>query len=235
MCGRYVFEFSTEDFASVFRVAAPLDLTAPRWNVAPTQEILVIANVPGDGPRAGMMRWGFLPANAAADKRPPLLINARAETVQQRPTFRESFARGRRCLIPATGWYEWQRREDGKKQPMRIRRADGKPIAFAGLWSLWRPPGVPLYDPAADPPIRSAVIITAAPAPSIAAIHDRMPLALPESRWDEWLTRKEPPLPAAWLMQAREEVAAENPFVVTPVSTRINNVRNDDAECVNSA
>ena len=269
MCGRFVFDLSPADFEAFFHVVHPLSVPRePRYNIAPTQEVLVIANVPGAGPRAGRMHWGFFPADPPPGKRPPLLINARAETVHRLPSFRTAFRRGRRCLIPASGWYEWQPLGDGRggKQPMFIRRADREPLAFAGLWERWQPPSPPGAKPVSDatelsspsvghapavdrssepasgaqelsqpPTVCSVVIITAAAAPGIAAIHDRMPLALAPSRWEEWLLRREPELPATWLQAAREEVAANFPFVATPVSNRVNSPRHDDAACLADA
>ncbi len=239
MCGRFALDLSPEDFEAFFHVAHPLSAPGkPRHNIAPTQEVLVVANVPGSGPRAGRMQWGFFPADTPPGKRPPLLINARAETVHRLPTFRTAFAKAHRCLIPASGWYEWQRLPDGRKQPMLIRRKDARPLAFAGLWSVHRPPAAPDANPpaTADAPVaRRTVIITSAALPSIASIHDRMPLALDESRWDEWLTRREPALPAGWLGRAHDDIAADDPFFATPVSARINSSRQDDPACAQPA
>ena len=156
------------------------------------------------------------------------MINARAETLADKNAFKSSFAR-RRCLIPADGFYEWKKLGPGKKpkkQPMFVRRADGKPIAFAGLWSVWRGPDRD------QEPLRSVTIITTTPNRTMADIHDRMPVILPEEAWATWLDRDNDDI--GGLSELLVPVADEA-ITVTPVSTAVNNVRNNGPELIEPA
>ncbi len=175
MCGRYSITASLEELAQRFDFDCDRDDFRPRYNVAPTQQVLTV--VGGDTRRAGFMRWGLIPpwSKDGPSSRP--LINARAETVAEKPSFRNSLRR-RRCLVPADGFYEWQK-VDSDKRPMRIAMRSGVPFAFAGLWSMWRSPE--------GDSIPSCAIITTEANDLLRPIHHRMPVILPEETEDFWL------------------------------------------------
>ena len=182
----------------------------PRYNIAPTQRMLVF-RASAEGQReAILMRWGF--ASAAAS----LLVNARGETVARRPTFRQSFAE-RRCLIPADGFYEWQK-TGTRKQPYFIQRRDGKPFAFAGVWQDG--PGGPTAE---------CVMITQQAGQSMRPIHDRQPVRLGPEAWDAWLSpeRIEPDKLEALLV-----TPSIDDWVATPISNYVNRVSNDSPRCI---
>lgn len=196
----------------------------PNYNVAPTQDVLAV--VEADGSRhLDAFFWGLVPSWAKDVKIGSRMINARAETLAEKSTFKKPFA-SRRCLVPADGFYEWKKLGPGKKpkkQPMYIHGADGQPIAFAGLWSIWRGPDKD------QEPLRSLTIVTTTPNALMAPIHDRMPVILPEDRWATWLDRDNHDLDAlgALLVPAADDVLA-----VTPVAPLVNNVRNNGPELV---
>lgn len=162
----------------------------PNRNVCPTDSVHVVT---AEGGRSlSAMRWGFLPAWYKAPNAGPLLINARAETVATKPAFREA-CRARRCLIPATAFYEWTG-EKGAKQPWRIARSDGAPLAFAGIWQRWGPEGLP-----------TCAIVTCGANEVMARLHHRMPVIVEPGDWPLWLG--EAGHGAATLMQAAAEDA----------------------------
>ena len=175
MCGRYSITASLEDLAKRFDFDGHRDDFRPRYNVAPTQQVLAV--VGGDSRRAGFMRWGLIPpwSKDGPSSRP--IINARAETVAEKPSFRSSLKK-RRCLMLADGFYEWQRAGDTKR-PMRVAMRSGEPFAFAGLWSVWT-------DPEGNRTPSCAIITTEAN-DLLRPIHHRMPVILPEQAEDLWL------------------------------------------------
>lgn len=184
MCGRYAITLPKEAMTGLFDLADATDL-APRYNVAPSQQIPVIA-IGADGTRkAVMMRWGLHPVWMKEPPGAKSMINARSETAAEKPFFRAAFKK-RRCLIPMDGYYEWLRTE-GQKTPHFIRRKDHAPLAVAGLWEQWGGEG--------EGVLTTALLTTGANA-ALAAIHDRMPCILARETWGLWLD------PAA----AREEV-----------------------------
>ncbi len=198
----------------------------PSWNVAPTDRVYAAAErAAREGEPAqrvlGTYRWGLVPSWAKDPSIGSRMINARAETLERK--FRRALER-RRCLVPADGFYEWERRDDGTKQPWFIVRADGAPMVFAGLWELWRPPGAE-----GDEPLRTCTIITTEANDLVARLHDRMPVVLGPSDWDRWLDRAVTD-PAA----VRDLLAPPDPraFEMYEVSTRVNNVRNNDGRLV---
>src|SRR5690606_7874863 len=152
------------------------------YNVAPSQDVLVIGLRLG-ARAAALHRWGLIPSWAKDPSIGYKMINARAETVHERPAYRGPF-RSRRCLIPADGLYEWKR-EGKRKQPYRFLMKDEKPFAFAGLWDEWRGPD--------GQTIRSCTIITTEPNELLATVHDRMPVILPPDAYDEWLDPRTKP------------------------------------------
>jgi putative SOS response-associated peptidase YedK len=222
MCGRYTI---TRQRGLADELEAALDPSVersrwwkPRFNVAPTQDAPVVTL--RDGVRTlEMMRWGLVPFWAGKEgARPPLLINARVETVKHKPMFRDPLARGRRCLVPADGFFEWKKQ--GKhKQPMWIHPGDGRTFAFAGLWSRAK---------VADDDVRSFAIITGPPNELVAPIHDRMPIVLARDTWAAWL---DPALDADAAI-ALLGVPPADAWVAEPVSTRVNVADHDDAQCV---
>ena len=175
MCGRYSLTASLQELAQRFEFDGDRDDFAPRYNVSPTQQVLTI--IGGDTRRAGFMRWGLIPSWSKDGSSSRPLINARAETVAEKPTFRGSL-KNRRCLVPADGFYEWQKVGDIKR-PMRIVMRSGEPFAFPGLWSIWT-------DPEGNR-IPSCAIITTAANEVLKPIHHRMPVILAEGAEDIWL------------------------------------------------
>ncbi|MGF1546734.1 MAG: SOS response-associated peptidase [Thiotrichales bacterium] len=216
MCGRYNIATSSDALIVFFEIerllVAPEQLQ-PRFNVAPSQQVPVI-RLGAAGRELTLMRWGLLPAWAKEDKTEFNLINARAETVAERPAFRTAF-KSRRCLIPATGFYEWQVLPGGK-QPHNIRRPDGGLFAFAGLWDRWHRD---------DRTIESCTIIVGSANPRVAPIHARMPVILAPAEFPQWLERTTTSTTLQSLLQPASEAFLET----YPVSTRVNNVRNDDS------
>jgi putative SOS response-associated peptidase YedK len=219
MCGRFVAASSPADLAAYFGVEAVAErLLEPSYNVAPTNDVYVVY-VDGGLRRLDPFRWGFVPSWAKDPSIGSRMINARAETLAEKPAFRSSFAK-RRCIVPADGFYEWKALEgQRRKQPYYISRPDGEPFAFGGLWTQWRGPG-----PDGTPvTLRTTTIITGEPNEKMAEIHDRMPLILPPSVWDEWLdpTQTDPDALGRLLVPAPPEI-----ITFHPVSTEVNNVRN---------
>ncbi len=177
MCGRYAFFSPAEAVRRTFALDDVPGLE-PRYNIAPTQDVPAVRAGP-EGARAfAMLHWGLVPKWAKERAIGNRMINARAETLAEKPSFRDAF-RKRRCLVVADGWYEWQVAPGGK-QPWFIRRKDANPIAFAGLWERWK-------DPADGTMLESCTIVTTDASVSIRKIHDRMPVVLDAADWDRWL------------------------------------------------
>ena len=186
------------------------DDPAPSWNVAPRAEVLTIVDQDGVR-RMGRMRWGLVPSWAGDPSVGDRMINARAESVPEKPAFRHAFER-RRCIIPADGFYEWQATGGSHKQPMFIAARDHAPLAFAGLWEIWRD--------AEDPDggwLRSCAVITTGANQVVAPIHDRMPVMLAEGEWSEWLDRDGSDL--AYLATLLDP-APDDLLITWPVSSR---------------
>ena len=185
MCGRYRQARDPREVAEWFdRVANPLPNIRPSWNIAPTQQALVLRRHPETGARhLDALRWGLVPHWAKDPSGAARMINARAETVAEKPAFRDAYRR-RRCLVPADGFYEWRAtgppRPRAPKQAYAIQTADGAPLAFAGLWEGWR-------DPASGEVLRSFTIVTTAANEQLRALHERMPVMLPREAWPLWL------------------------------------------------
>ncbi len=175
MCGRYSLTADLGELTGRFEFDGDWDAFDKRYNIAPTQEVLTV--VGGQTRRAGFMRWGLIPHWAKDIKVGSRMINARAETVAEKPAFRNALRR-RRCLVLADGFYEWQR-VGGSKRPMRIVMRSGEPFAFAGLWSVWK-------DPEGNR-ILSCTIITTAANDLLKPIHNRMPVILSKEVEDFWL------------------------------------------------
>jgi putative SOS response-associated peptidase YedK len=219
MCGRFIQYSAPEVYAERFDLELgpePVDQTRPRYNIAPSQPVLVV-RVAEDGKRhLGFLRWGLVPSWSKGPDNRYSMINARAETVAERPAYRTAL-RTRRCLIPAEGFYEWQA-QPGGKQPYLIRRADRQPFAMAGLWEHWA------GDAQTAPITSCTIIVTAANAP-IEAFHDRMPVVLSPDHYADWLAPANRDGAAA-LSLLRPAPPAD--WVLEPVSRRVNNAREDD-------
>ncbi|HEX2191133.1 MAG TPA: SOS response-associated peptidase [Longimicrobiaceae bacterium] len=214
MCGRYGETEGAETLARRFRAALRAPAAGPRYNIAPTQHAPVLLR-DGDGLALALYRWGLRPA--WAKDRAPEPINARSEDAAGKPYFRAAF-RARRCLVPASGFYEWQRTADGKV-PHWIHRADGEPVTFAGLWEVWTPRDAE--------PVHSFCILTTAPSEGMRPIHDRMPVILDEGERDAWLDPDASPADLQALMRPwGGELRAH------AVSTRVNSPRNDGPELI---
>ena len=175
MCGRYSLKADLEDVQRRFEFIANELPYSPRYNIAPTQPVLAVTN--GQSRGASYMRWGLIPSWAKDSSVGNRLINARAETVAERPSFRTALAK-RRCLVLADGFYEWQRTGNAKR-PMRIVMKSGEPFAFAGLWDSWRDPDGEI--------VRSCTIITTEANDLLRPIHNRMPVILPREMESFWL------------------------------------------------
>jgi putative SOS response-associated peptidase YedK len=213
MCGRFAQQRPASELAEIFAAEPLADDPGPRFNVAPTDEALVV--VQREERRAiTAYRWGLIPHWAESAKVGSRMFNARAETLSSSPAFRDAFVR-KRCLVPVDGFYEWKR-EGTVRQPFLIGRADGLPLTLAGLWAGWR-------DPVADRVVRTFTIITSGPNDQMADIHNRMPVVVPEELWPMWLD----PLADRSELRAILEPNDDTPLLIRPVSRLVNNVRND--------
>jgi len=200
----------------------------PRWNIAPTQDQLVVT-ARDDGRTAAPTRWGLVPSWARDVEIGNSLINARAETVAVKPSFRRAFAR-RRCILPADGYYEWVAvTEEGKqrKQPYYIYRKDGGALAFAGLYELWRDDSVPEDDEHAW--LWTAAVITTKATDDVGQIHDRMPMVITPDHWADWL---DPDHSDSSQLQATMQPAMAGGLTSHPVSMAVNSVRNNGPELI---
>jgi putative SOS response-associated peptidase YedK len=214
MCGRFASHRPVDEIRALFGTVNAPPNTPPSWNVAPTREALVVRRHPESGARhLDLLRWGLIPHWTKDPPKTRQPINARAETLATSPLFREALAR-RRCLVPVDAFYEWQATERGK-QPFAIARADGGMLALAGLWEGWRgPEGTAL---------RTFTIVTTPANDALRRLHDRMPAVIEPAFWPLWLSEVEGDARA--LLRPSAAVLR-----VWPVSTRVNNVRNDGPE-----
>ena len=220
MCGRFVQAQSAQSYAAHFGAVVALDESLdPSWNVAPTDRVYAVAEHEGER-RLGTFRWGLIPWFAKEAKAAARHINARAETAATSPAFRDAFA-AKRCLIPADGFYEWEKRETGGKVPHFIHHADGTPLALAGLWSSWKAPD--------GERITTCSILTTDPNALVSPIHDRMPVILPRDSWDRWLDRD---LSDTGELRTLLGPAVEGSLTEYAVSTLVNDVKNNYPECV---
>ncbi|TFL16997.1 SOS response-associated peptidase [Jannaschia formosa] len=191
MCGRYALTLPQDAMVQVFAAAPANDLPeGPRYNVCPTTQVPVVR---AGGERRALvpMRWGLIPHWYKTPTDGPLLFNARAETVAEKPAFRAA-CRERRCLIPASGFYEWTKTEDGTRLPWYFKPVEGDVLAFAGIWQDWGPERAP-----------TCAIITCAAGPTMSEVHHREPVTLAEADWPLWLGEVEGK--AAPLMRAAPE------------------------------
>lgn len=195
---------------------------APRYNIAPTQSVAVVRERVQGARELVLLYWGLIPSWSRDRAMGARMINARAETLAEKPAFRGAF-RARRCLVVADGFYEWQKLGD-RKRPHHIRMADGRPFAFAGLWERWEGAG--------GEAVESCAIVTTTPNRLLAPIHDRMPAIVEPGLYAAWLDPRQHDADA--LAGILRPYAAED-LIVTPVSQRVNNPANDGPECVRPA
>jgi putative SOS response-associated peptidase YedK len=178
MCGRFAVTLPPDAMAQLFQAAPANDLPAlPNYNICPTESVSVVMAEEGAGRRLVAMRWGFLPQWYETPGDGPLLINARAETIAEKPAFREA-CRARRCLIPASGFYEWTKDAEGNRLPWYITPRAGEVLALAGIWQDWQRGAERL---------RTCAIVTTGANAAMAKIHHRMPLVLAAEDWGKWL------------------------------------------------
>lgn len=221
MCGRFTLSQPTDAIASAFDLT-PIPQLEPRYNIAPTQLIPAVLSVPEQSKKQlQMLRWGLIPSWAKDPAIGAKLINARSETVSEKPSFKAAFKR-RRCLIIADGFYEWQRQE-GKKQPYYFRLQSGQLFAFAGLWEHWKSPE--------EQTTNSCTILTTEANDLLRPIHDRMPVIIEEKDYDLWLN---PEVQKSELLQPLLHPYQANLMTSYAVSTKVNNPKNNNPECVNS-
>jgi len=229
VCGRFVSSSSATRIAEFFGASFDAEPLAPSYNVAPTNEVYaVVADSSGDR-QLTTYRWGLVPSWAKDVKIGSRMINARAETLADKPAFRSLF-RKHRILVPMDGFYEWRAATApvgarAVKQPMFIRRTDGLPLAVAGLWAVWRDPGA---DP--DTPwLHTCTVVTTSANSAIAPVHDRMPVVLADDAWERWL---DPTFSDVDALQAMLVPAPNELFTMHPVGTAVNNVRNKGRELI---
>ena len=223
MCGRFTQERPASELAEIFAAEPLADELGARYNVAPTDEAFVVVQREERRAVTGY-RWGLVPHWATDAKRASRMFNARAETITASPAFREAFRR-RRCIVPVDSFYEWKR-EGTVRQPYRVTRDDGLPLALAGLWAGWR-------DPETEEVRRTFTIVTTTPNEAIAGLHDRMPVVLDETLWDRWLIdgRAGPPVDEGELLamlQPTDTIALR----IYPVNRYVNDVRRDGPELI---
>jgi putative SOS response-associated peptidase YedK len=219
MCGRFDRHSSLADFSHVIdklQVEASEDLPAS-YNITPSQHALVIRNAP-EGPVASALAWGLAPS-WIKDSNKIRPINARSETVNERPMFRHSF-RTQRCLILCDGYYEWQQQVSGPKQPFYLQRADETPFVLAGLWERNESLG--------DEPLETFCILTKTASTTVDRIHHRMPICLPRDAQADWLNSTVRDLAHLYQLMA----SAENDWMFYPVSRYVNSPHNDSNRCL---
>ena len=219
MCGRFTLTDPDQDLAVQFNLPEIPDMQ-PRYNIAPTQPVAVVRVPPESMVREmALLHWGLIPFWAKDPKIGNRMINARSETVAEKPAFRAAFRR-RRCLVVADGFYEWQKQNDGK-QPFYIRRRDARPFAFAGLWEFWKGGD--------ETVIESCTLLTTTPNELLRPLHNRMPVILQPKDYDLWLDpeMQEPDaLKPLLLSYPSEQMDAY------PVSRFVNSPKNDDPRCI---
>lgn len=216
MCGRYVLTISLELFIKYFGLRGAPEWPA-RYNIAPTQAVPAIRKSTTGIRQLDLLRWGLVPS--WSKKPTSSLINARSETINEKPSFRHAF-RQQRCIIPATGFYEW-RKIGSRKTPYFIHMANHDPMAFAGIWESWRSPEGEL--------VETCAILTTSANEVVAKLHDRMPVILPRESFDLWLdpAKHDPEELLKLLVPCPPEMIA-----TYPVSTLVNKVGNDGPECI---
>ncbi len=234
MCGRFVSSSSAEKIADYFGASFDPQTTLPEnYNTAPTNDVYGVVAGPDGKPTLQVFHWGLVPVWAKDIKIGSKMINARSETIAEKPVFKSVFKK-QRIIIPMDGFYEWAQGSEGaaltkagkpSKQPMFIHRLDGEPLAVAGLWTTWR-------DKTAGPDapwLHSCTVVTTSANATMEPVHDRMPVMLPATAWDEWL---DPDNSNVEELQRLLVPAPDNLLTMHKVSTEVNNVRNKGEELI---
>ncbi|MDW8468794.1 MAG: SOS response-associated peptidase [Burkholderiales bacterium] len=214
MCGRFALHASPEVVAREFGLAA-VPAVAPRYNIAPGSDVLAVRARDG-GREAALVRWGLVPAWAKDARVGARMINARAETVAEKPAFRAAYRR-RRCLVPASGFFEWQARPSGK-QPWYVRPRAGELFTFAALWERWSGP---------EGPLETCAIVVTRANEALAPVHDRMPVIVAPEHWQRWLDCSAPTDVGDLLRPCDPAL-----LVLYPVSGAVNDARRDEPSLV---
>jgi putative SOS response-associated peptidase YedK len=218
MCGRYTLTLDPVELMDRFNLTSADTVTTPRYNIAPTQPVAVIYD---ESPTTlSSAQWGLIPVWAKDASIGSKMINARAETLDEKPSFRTALRR-KRCLIPADGFYEWRKNEDGSKTPVHIGLKDGEPFAFAGLWDTWKTPSGDW--------LKTCTIITTEPNELMSKIHNRMPVILTRESEREWMNKANDD--AGYLKSLLQPYPAKN-MLAYEVSKRVNTPKNDDAALI---
>jgi len=218
MCGRFVRTIPIERYSALFSAPGSVDIK-PSYNIPPSSRILLARNNPKGGRELVALRWGLVPPWSKEPKTEYSTINARAETVDEKPTFRNAF-KSRRCLIASDGFIEWKKKSDGTKQPFFIGLADQKPFAFAGIWERWEREGQILES--------CAIIVTQAN-DFMKPIHDRMPVILSPDLYDAWMNGRE--TNTSHLKSLLVPYPSER-MKAYPIINRINSPRNDHSDLI---
>lgn len=216
MCGRFIQYSDPETYAEQFGLDE-INAVPASYNTAPSQQVMIIRQRPTGARELLPVRWGLIPSWSKGPDNHYSMINARAESVADKPAYRTAFRR-RRCLIPSEGFYEWRVMADGK-QPYLIRRKDQAPFAMAGLWEVWQGSN-------GDPVESCSIIVTDANA-AIRPVHDRMPVVLSPDNYDAWLNPVHQDLLG---LSAMLKPADSDDWAMHPVSKRVNSPRNNDPE-----
>lgn len=217
MCGRFAFYSPAEATAALFGAVSTAGLK-PRFNVAPTQEVAAIRRNDTGAAELGTLRWGLVPFWAKDPAIGNRMINARAETVAEKPSFRAAYQK-RRCLVLADGFYEWHT-SDGQKVPYYISLKSGEPFAFAGIWERWD-------DKESGHKLETTAIITTSANEFMGQLHDRMPVVIEAGRTDAWMSGADSALADA--------IATAPRFRAWPVNRKVNNARNEGSELIEPA
>jgi len=232
MCGRYAASRDAVEIADYFAAEQiPMDAggrepRVPNFNITPTSEVFIVLEDADAVRQVDIARWGLIPSWSKDARRASRMINARSESVAEKPAYRAAFRR-RRCLIPADGYFEWQVPQanvpgaTAPKQPFFIHRADGAPLAFAGLYEDWHSP---------DGPVRSCTILTQDARGQLARVHDRMPVLVAAADWQAWLEHQEqdPSVLSSLVDRLRNDAVLDG-ISAYPISTRVNKPANNDA------
>lgn len=222
MCGRYTLKTDRSKIEEHFGLEN-VPAFEPRFNLAPTQDGLVVRPGKEPGTRtAAMLRWGLIPSWAKERANLPLMINARCESAASRPAFRDAFKR-RRCIIVTDGFYEWSK-HGTKKMPYRFTVGDEELFGMAGLWDRWCPPGTD-----ADETLETFTVITTVANDVLAPYHDRMPVILPRELYDDWMN---PLLSDRETLQRMLMPFSSMHMAAHAVSPKVNNIKNDDPTCL---
>jgi len=218
MCGRYLMTTPVEAMRKAFDVPAEADIPQ-RFNIAPRQPVLIVRNGETGERELSAVEWGLVPEwkKELGDK---ALINARLETILEKPSFRSSIKR-KRCLVPFTGWYEWKT-ENGLKVPYHVKPCSGDPAAFAGIWATW-------HGPDGESWLETMAIVTAPTESSMRSLHHRRPLVVRPAEYTSWLQAYDP-LPRDFLGSFNWDV--EHNFEWSAVSRKVNNVRMEGVACL---